>query len=280
MTKRVVLVRTAGPRNAGAALRAVANFGPAELWLVAPARPSLLAHPDFGAMAHGVENIRDRIRVVATLEEALAESTYSIGFTARSRGARFRRDWREQVGEVHALCNDPEQIVALVFGSEESGLTAEETDQCRELARLPTSEEHTSINLAASVAIVLYTLFSGAGLHQRERGARLVSERALAFLRAHLKEVFVGKVARSAAARRDIEESIDRVFTRAPIESRDARAWHMMLRALGSQMEPRDFGIGGPPRDERRSDAQLRSRKPLVDDSTEPEQFFPDSPRS
>jgi hypothetical protein len=39
------------------------------------------------------------------------------------------------------------------------------------------------------------------------------------------------------------------VFTRVPIEMRDARAWHMMMRALGSSMTPRDFGIGGPPHD-------------------------------
>ncbi len=259
--KRVVLVRTVGPRNAGSVMRAVANFGPAELWVVAPQRASLLIHPDFGAMAHGVENIRERIHVAATLEEALADCTHSIGFTARARGARKRRDWREAAGEVRAMCDDPDQLVALVFGNEETGLTAEETDQCREVARLPTSEEHTSLNLALAVGIVLYTLYSAEGLHQRERGPRYVSERALEFLRAHLKEVFVGKVARSAAARKDIEESIDRVFTRAPVESRDARAWHMMLRALGSEMEPRDFGIGGPPRDERRNEALDRSRK-------------------
>ena len=32
--KRVILVRTAGPRNAGSALRVAANFGPCELVLV------------------------------------------------------------------------------------------------------------------------------------------------------------------------------------------------------------------------------------------------------
>lgn len=89
--KRVVLVRTLGPRNAGAALRAVANFGPAELWFAAPKRPSLFVHPDFAAMAHGVENVRDKIRVAATLEEALAECTHSIAFTARARLAQPER---------------------------------------------------------------------------------------------------------------------------------------------------------------------------------------------
>ena len=70
--KRVVLVGTAGPRNAGMVLRAVANFGPAELVFVAPARPSLLVHPEFDQMSHGVENVREWVRVVDGLEEALA----------------------------------------------------------------------------------------------------------------------------------------------------------------------------------------------------------------
>lgn len=273
--KRVVLVRTLGPRNAGAALRAVANFGPAELWFAAPARASLFAHPDFAAMAHGVEDVRGKIHVAASLEEALAECTHSIAFTARARGSRKRRDWREYAGEARELCDDGEQRVALVFGAEENGLTAEETDQCREVVFLPTSAEHTSINLAAAVGIVLYSLYGEPGMHQKERGARLVSERALSFLRAHLKEVLGARVAMTAAAKKDIEESIDRVFTRAPVESRDARAWHMMMRALGSQMEPRDFGIGGPPRDLRRGEALERVEKkrapqdPLADEPTD-----------
>jgi TrmH family RNA methyltransferase len=221
----------------------------------------MFVHPDFSAMAHGVENVREKIRVAATLEEALAECSHSIAFTARARGSRKRRDWREYAGEVRELCDDAEQRVALVFGAEENGLTVEETDQCREVVFLPTSAEHTSINLASAVGIVLYTLYSEHGMHQKERGARLVSERALAFLRAHLKEVLGQRVALTKAAKKDIEESVDRVFTRAPIESRDARAWHMMMRALGSQLEPRDFGIGGPPRDLRRGEALERRKR-------------------
>jgi hypothetical protein len=35
----------------------------------------------------------------------------------------------------------------------------------------------------------------------------------------------------------------------------------MMMRALGSQLEPRDFGIGGPPRDLRRGEALERRKR-------------------
>lgn len=254
--KRVVLVRPVGPRNVGAVMRSVANFGPAELVLVAPQRRSMLVHPDFTMMAHGVENVREKIRVAATLAEALRDTTHSVAFTARPRDGRLRLDWRDQVGEFKRWCDDPKETVALVFGSEADGLDGAEVDACKVVAYLPTSAEHQSLNLATAVSIALFTLYSGEAVHKRERGPRLASERQLVFLREHLKAVLGEKVALSLAAKRDIEESIERVFTRVPIESRDARVWHMMMRALGSKLAPRDFGIGGPPRDLRRDTAK------------------------
>ena len=259
--KRVVLVRTVGPRNAGMVLRAVANFGPAELWLVAPVRPSVLRHPEFEQMAHGVENVRERVCVVDSLPEALAECTSSIGFTARARGDRTRVDWRDVRDEVLERCEDQGQRVALVFGSETSGLSAGETDLCQRLAYLPTADEHTSINLAMCAGIVLSSLFAAPGAHGREPGARLVKGADLEYLKRHLKHVLGGEVARGASARHDIEASIERVFARAPIESRDARAWHMMMRALGSRMSPLDFGLEGTPRRRRRRAALQRARR-------------------
>ena len=81
------MVRTEGSRNVGSALRAITNFGPCELWIVAPKRPSLLVHPDFVQMSHGVEDAAERIVVVDTLDEALADCTYVVGFSARVRAS-------------------------------------------------------------------------------------------------------------------------------------------------------------------------------------------------
>jgi TrmH family RNA methyltransferase len=272
--KRVVLVRTLGPRNAGAVLRACANFAPAELWLVAPARRAILVHPEFEQMAHGVEDLRERLRVAATIDEALADCTYSVGFTARSRGHRWRSDWRDVRAEWFTRCEDHAQRVALVFGSEENGLTVEETDKLGELCYLPTSPEHTSLNLALAVGIVLSSLYGGPGSHVFERGARLADGAAVAYLKAHAKQVFGEQVARSEAARTAIEESIERIFSRAPIESRDCRAWHMMLRALGSRRTPVDFGIERQASDARRNSA-LRRRGGNGDDSADSGKLAP-----
>lgn len=246
---RVVLVRPQGPRNVGSVLRLVANFGPAELFVVGPARPSLLIHPDFEQMSHGVENIASRVRVVDSVPDALADMTASYGFTSRSRDHRRLIDWRDVRGKMACRCAARDERVALVFGSEENGLTGAETDPCQELVRMPTSGEHTSINLAMSVGIVLSTLFFDEAPSAESSSSTPVTGADRAFLIERLKDV-LGGCTRTAPARRDLVASIERVFSRAPLETRDARAWHLLVRAIGGEARPQDYGLPGGTRSE------------------------------
>jgi TrmH family RNA methyltransferase len=259
MVKRVVLVRTLGPRNVGSVMRACANFGAEELFLVAPQKRSMLVHPEFEQMSHGVHDVRDKIRIVPSLAEALEGTTRSVGFTARARGQRKRKDWRGVSDEWSGICSDSAQCVALVFGSEENGLTAQETDLIGELCSLPTAVEHTSLNLALAVGLVLYSLFTGKGVHIKEKGPVLAQRESAEFLKARMKDV-LGRVARSDEAARDIRASIERVFTRAPIESRDARAWHKLLQAIDGEKSPSELGVAPTERDARRRRALAANR--------------------
>lgn len=243
--KRVVLVRPAGPRNVGSVLRAAANFGPCELVLVRPEKPSILVHPDFEQMAHGVEDVAAKVRVVASLAEALAECTASVGFTARARDHRELVDWRVARAELTSRVADPDERLALVFGNEETGLTAEETAPLGELVRIPTSDEHGSLNLALAVGLVLATLFldQPALMSVRRQNAVPLPGADRQFLVERLKET-LGPICWTESARRDILASVERVFARAPLETRDARAWHMLARALGNEKAPGDYGLG------------------------------------
>jgi TrmH family RNA methyltransferase len=242
--KRVVLVRTAGPRNAGSVLRAAANFGPCELVLVRPEKPSILLHPDFEQMAHGVPEAARRVRVVATLSEALADCTHSVGFTARARDHRELVDWRDGRAALTARAEDPAERVALVFGNEETGLSGEETAPLNELLRIPTSEEHGSLNLAMAAGLVLATLFLDRPELEsvRRQNAVPLPGADREFLVRRLKEVF-GPIPWTTSARRDVLASVERVFSRAPLETRDARAWHLLARALGSEKTPGELGV-------------------------------------
>ena len=120
--KRVVLVRPSGPRNVGMIARVCANFGPCELRLVDPERKSLLVHPDFEQMSHGVPDCEALCVVVPHLRAALEGTTFSVGFSGRAHDDRTRREWRGYASELALTANDPEQNVALVFGNEVEGL--------------------------------------------------------------------------------------------------------------------------------------------------------------
>ena len=86
-------------------------------------------------------------------------------------------------------------------------------------------------------------LYTGEGARGIEPGGQWLNGDEREFLKANMKHVMVEKVARSDSARKDIASSIDRVFSKAELETRDARAWHLMLRALGSDKKPSDFGL-------------------------------------
>jgi tRNA/rRNA methyltransferase len=263
--KRVILVRPSGPRNVGMVLRITQNFGPCELWLVAPERPSMLVHPEFVQMAHGAADQRERVVVVSELEPALADCTWSVGFTARVRGNRIRNDWRDVHERLATRAEQEGERLALVFGNEMTGMTVAEASRLAEIAHIRTAREHTSLNLAVSVGIVLSNLYTGTTVHQPEPGGSAVSGEAREFLKQRMQEVFAGRVARSASASRDIHTSIERVFSRAPLETRDARAWHLMLRALGSTTTPGDLGLDPTPprkRETTESDAETDECEP------------------
>jgi len=259
--KRLVLARPQGPRNVGMVARIAANFGPCEIVLVSPLKPSMLVHPDFEQMSHGVVDAKEKIRVVATLQEALADCTASIGFTARAYDHRTRRDWRAAQAGVVELADDPDHKVALVFGNEETGLTRDETDLCGELVHIATSAEHGSLNLAVATAVVLSGLYTGRSSRAAERGSKPISGEAREFLKAALKHAFGERVALTEAARDDIVASIERVYSRAALDDRDARAWHLMARALGSMLTPKDLGISVSTKRGRRREAQDQAQR-------------------
>ncbi len=248
--KRVVLCRPAGPRNVGMILRIVENFGPCELVLVRPERPALLEHPEFLQMSHGVGEALKELRIVDTLTEALSDCTHVVGFTARGRDNLILADWRDSKDEVAARCTTEGEKVALVFGNESAGMDGEEASLCHQLVHIRTSPRHTSLNLAMAVGVVLEPLFGDEVRMPNESGGHPLSGEQREFLKAHLKHILAGEVAKNERVKEEVERMIDRVFSRAPLETRDASTWHQLMRALGSESKPSDFGLNPTPTEE------------------------------
>lgn len=155
---RVVLYETLDLVNVAATVRAMKNMGLRDLYLVRPA--------EFDAwrvegIAHDTADIVDRIRVVESLDEALAECTLVAAFTARGRTARWDvttpRDVAPRLIE-HAA----EAPVAVLFGREDRGLPNDALDRANVHVTIPTTA-HASLNLAQAVMVAVYELHIAAG---------------------------------------------------------------------------------------------------------------------
>lgn len=151
---RVVLVSPRHPGNVGAAARAMKNMGLSELVLVTP--ECALDEKERALAAHATD-ILERARIADSLPLATAGCTWVVATSARPRhlGDEPMTPWDAASRIVERAAIGP---VALVFGSERVGLTNDELEHCHAVARIPVSEEYSSLNLAASVQIFTYEL--------------------------------------------------------------------------------------------------------------------------
>lgn len=152
---RVVLVSTSHPGNIGGAARAMKNMGLSQLVLVDPER---FPDPEAVSRASGADDILVNARVVATLEEALADCVLVLGTSARDRRIPWPVvDPREAADKLLDQLEGPAAgPVALVFGREHSGLTSEELQRCRYHVHIPSDPEFSSLNLATAVQVLSY----------------------------------------------------------------------------------------------------------------------------
>src|SRR6185312_11175362 len=118
---RVVLVRPRNPLNIGACARALANFGLSELVVVEPYEPVWKE----ARSAPGAETVLENARAVATWEEAVKGCTILLG-TSSFHQRPFEQAVIELPNMNRYLTAYPASApVALIFGSERSGLSNE-----------------------------------------------------------------------------------------------------------------------------------------------------------
>ena len=157
----VVLVEPQLGENIGMVARAMANFGLADLRLVAPRDgwPNQKA----AATASGAGYVLDRARVFDTLAEALADLGYVIATTARRRDG-FKR----VLGPVEACANmrardRAGQATGMLFGRERFGLYNEEIGLADDIVTFPVNPAYASLNIAQAVLLMAYEFLKTRG---------------------------------------------------------------------------------------------------------------------
>lgn len=151
---RVVLVAPRNPLNIGAAARAMSNFGFSELRLVNPYEVAFREARSAVKAQHVLRNARE----FATVAEAVADCSVVVGTTSRGPRALEHPLRRLERGGKLIARKLAASSVALLFGSEKFGLSNDDLSHCHWLLRIPTREEHGSMNLGQAVAVCLYEI--------------------------------------------------------------------------------------------------------------------------
>ena len=230
---RVVLVATRNPLNIGAAARAMSNFGVRRLRVVNPYEVAFRE----ARSAVGASGLLAKAEQYDGVAEAVADCKLVVGTTV----AGPRRDLQHRLLRLddgaRAIKRQLKTArVALLFGSERYGLSNQEMSHCHWVMRIPTREEHGSMNLGQAVAVCLYELVRG----RKASPAKAMSEKKektsptsgeLERLTQVLLEVLhaCGYVKPRAVA---AEEKLRRLVRRMELKANDAEVWLGMLRQI------------------------------------------------
>lgn len=166
----VVMDRPQDIANVGGAIRAMGNFGLARLRLVEPAA---FDEERIRGIAHRGAPIVQRLERYSTLGAALADCGYVLGTTARPRAVRHERMTPRQAAS--ALLHAGERATsdasfppaALLFGTEDRGLTNDALGFCNALITIPTAPHDSSLNLAQAILLIAYELWLAATTEER-----------------------------------------------------------------------------------------------------------------
>jgi len=232
---RIVLSHTTHPGNIGAAARAMKTMGLSRLFLIKPER---FPHADAEAFATGAMDVLESAVVCASLDDALAGTVLAVASTARHRDlAHEVVDCREACRRLIAEAAVGE--VALVFGTERAGLTADEVSRCQSIAVIPTNWDYSSLNLAQAVQVFAYELRMtaiGEQVYSQHPADPATHDEVEGFYR-QLEETFYSTGFLDPREPKRLMQRMRRMFARARVEKKELNILRGFLSAIRSKVE-------------------------------------------
>jgi len=225
---RVVLVDSRNPLNIGAAARAMSNFGFRRLRVVRPYEVGFRE----ARSAVGADAVLRSAEEFDDVAGAVADCVLVVGTTGGAQRTpreplqRLEDAAREMRAQVRAGSG-----VAILFGSEKVGLSNQDLNHCQILMRIPTRDEHPSMNLGQAVAVVLYEL-----VRLSEPGGAVEVGEAPATAGERERMTALWMEALSATGSRHLgaapEERVRRLVRRMQLTAPDLNEWLGLLRQI------------------------------------------------
>jgi tRNA/rRNA methyltransferase len=234
---RIVLVRTSLPANIGAAARAAFTMGIERLVLVAPK-----TFPDAAAtaLAAGAAAVLDRACVVPTLADALDDCALVIGLSARSREFAGRVLALREAA-IEATAHAERGDIAVVFGTEMSGLTNDELALCSIAATIPANPDYASLNVAAAVQLAAYEIRMAAGAASVWQAPRFAAatHAEIEALHAHAYRTLVAMRFLNPERPRRLMPRLRRLFGRVALEHEEVNILQGILARIDELLATR-----------------------------------------
>jgi len=228
---RFVLCETSHPGNIGAAARAIKTMGFNELVLV---NPVVFPSDEAVARASGAADILANARVVDSLGAAIAGCGLVVGASARRRSLQWPelnpRECAAQALEVLQSSS-----VAIVFGTERSGLQNDQMDMCNALVYIPANPDYSSLNLAAAVQLIAYELRFAQGefVPPQEPEFAPAGADGMELFYEHLGRVLLASGFLKPDNPRQLMRKLRRLFNRARVDEHELQ----ILRGLLASVE-------------------------------------------
>lgn len=170
---RWALVETSHPGNVGSAARALKTMGFGDLRLINPKIKGIAQEPEAIALASGAADILESSQESSSLEAAIGGCTLVLGLTSRDREfGPPPLNWESARNLIlEAAVN--QQRVAIVFGTERTGLENEHLTLCSHRVWLDANPAYPSLNLAQALMVCAYTLRETLNKHSDPSVSRL-----------------------------------------------------------------------------------------------------------
>ena len=152
-----VLVSPRNTLNIGAVARAMSNFGAHDL------RVANIFYKNFRSAPSAVGPAAQLLRQAQEFPTT-AEAVHDAQLVVGTSGAAGDKPWLQPLERLELGAQrirrtlDQGYKVALLFGSEKFGLSNDDMSHCHLLLRIPTRDEHPSMNLGQAAALCLYEL--------------------------------------------------------------------------------------------------------------------------
>jgi TrmH family RNA methyltransferase len=206
----------------------MSNFGFSRLRVVKPYEASFRE----ARSAVGASALLARAEEYQSVAEAVADCALVVG-TSSARDRKLHQPLRslpDGARLVRARLRTGR--VALLFGSEKRGLSNQDFSHCHWLLRIPTREQHSSMNLGQAVAVCLYEVVRAVRRMPPPEKQKPATSGELERITALLLDTLhaSGYVKPGAAAA--METRVRRMVRRLELPSSDAEIWLGMLRQI------------------------------------------------